>query len=922
MAVVNPNLQDSPTFDGQAVRDSVDLSAMVGSDAVVVSGMVVSPSSAMVIAIAAGAVSINGTTYNYAGGTATVTAASTSDRRDTVIYTADTGVQVIAGTPCGLLAANWLRTTTSNNPPVKQLTAIPANSVILAEAYVGYSTTTVAAGNLVDKRLLVTGNTQAVIRAGAYQDLAERPGLQGAASIPVGSLASSGATARQGTIDVVIGDSIANGTSAQQGLTDWASVLANTENRLSGQPDPGLSWVFPIGNGAQSGFTTIGTMVAGTGINAGIATPALTGAQSGVIPASTVAADGVTTTGAALTSTVAITAGSTAITVGYQNGISVVGTGIPIGTTVSNPLGTQWLMNQAATATNASLSASFARFFRRVKVYYQTQANGAPITIQPYQAAGATLGASSGSIVTATAGTPAIGVWDSGDLGAGILGDGITITAGAGSAGAVILGVRYYQTAGTGVTVDNLGIGATPSTAWNIVNSPWAQPNWAQYLQHLASQGTPARRLYAMTGINDAGYGGTIATYQATLTAIVAYANAASPLTEVVLVAEHFGDQVDATTLASTTALTAGTGTQTLTCAGVTATAPAVGATISGPGIPTGCVVTAQATRTAGTSVAVTVTGVATVNTAGVYKIANGRGNAARPWADAVAATQTVALATGSTFVNLYERFGDISTQASVAINTTTVGLTTLTATGTNPFSGVLVGQYVYGTGIPNGTKVTGLPTSTTITISQPTIAAATTPTINCANDRFGVSSLADGVHFSDYATSMSGTDGQRAIAEHFINKLAYSRNTPKPIFPGSITQTIVSSAAAVAFSTTGATLTGMTSSALAVGTYMVTGATIISDTGATQWGQIYFTTASGSSAWSTGGNSPMAAGGMIASGSRMTATVQGILTVTVAGTTISLAGIASAVSVTYAGVGAGTVNPSPGMYLNIVKIA
>jgi hypothetical protein len=156
MAVVNPNLQDSPTFDAQAVRDSVDLFAM-SSDAqgsVVVSGMVVAPSSAMVIAIAAGAVSINGTTYNYAGGTATVTAASTSDRRDTVVYTAGTGVQVIAGTPCGFLAGNWTRTITSNSPPVKQLTAIPANSVILAEAYVGYSTTTVAAGNLVDKRLL------------------------------------------------------------------------------------------------------------------------------------------------------------------------------------------------------------------------------------------------------------------------------------------------------------------------------------------------------------------------------------------------------------------------------------------------------------------------------------------------------------------------------------------------------------------------------------------------------------------------------------------------------------------------------------------------------------------------------------------------------------------------------------------------
>ena len=196
MAVVNPNLQDSPTFDAQAVRDSVDLFAMAGNDAIVASGMVVAPSSLMVVAIAAGSVSINGTIYNYAGGTATVTAASTSDRRDTVVYTAGTGVQVIAGTPCGLLAANWTRTITSNSPPVKQLTAIPANSVILAEAYVGYSTTTVAAGNLLDKRLLVTGNTQALIRAGAYQDVAERPGLQGAASVPIGGIASSGATTR------------------------------------------------------------------------------------------------------------------------------------------------------------------------------------------------------------------------------------------------------------------------------------------------------------------------------------------------------------------------------------------------------------------------------------------------------------------------------------------------------------------------------------------------------------------------------------------------------------------------------------------------------------------------------------------------------------------------------------------------------
>ena len=675
--------------------------------------------------------------------------------------------------------------------------------VLTGDVLTGSTSTTV--------QLVASVNSQAVIRAGAYQDLAERAGLQGSASVPVGGLASQGSTTgRQGTIDVVIGDSISNGTTSQQGFADWASVLANTENRLNGQPDPGLSWVFPFGNGAQAGFTNVGTMVTGTGINAGIGVPSSAGNQSGVIPASTAVGDGVSPAGAALTWTVGITTGSTLIGTGYSNGMTVAGTGIPAGATVSNPTGSQWLMNQAATATNAALVATFARYFRRVKVYYQTQANGAPITIQPYQAAGATLGAGSGAIATTTAGTPAIGCWDSGDLGTGILGDGITITAGVGTAGAVILGVRYYQTAGTGVTIDNLGIGGVTSATWAAVNSPWTVPNWAMYLQFLAAQGTPARRLYVMVGINDCLYGGTVAMYQANLTLIANWSKAASPLTEVVLVAEHFGDQLDTGVLGTVTALTAGTGTQTLSCTGVTAVLPTSGSTISGPGIPAGCVVTAQATRTVGTSVAVTVTGVATVNTAGAYKISNQRGNNVQPWTGFVNATQTVALATGSAFVNLYERFGDISLQASVTFVTTTLGATVLTATGTNPCSGVLVGHWVYGPGIPNGTKVTAV-TSTTVTISQPTIAAATTPVINFVWDRFGVSSLGDGVHFSDYASSMSGTDGQRAIAEHFINKLAYSRNIAKASAVASVAYATTAGTALASNTSTTATLTTQT---------------------------------------------------------------------------------------------------------------
>ena len=155
MAVVCPNIEDAPSFDAMAVRDSVDLFAMTSDAqaAVVVTGMTVTGTGSMSVAVAAGQVSINGTTYDYTGGTATVGAASSSDRRDTVVYTAGTGVQVIAGTACGYTSGTWTKTVTTANPPVKQLTAMPSNSVILAEVYVSLSTTTiVTATNVVDKR--------------------------------------------------------------------------------------------------------------------------------------------------------------------------------------------------------------------------------------------------------------------------------------------------------------------------------------------------------------------------------------------------------------------------------------------------------------------------------------------------------------------------------------------------------------------------------------------------------------------------------------------------------------------------------------------------------------------------------------------------------------------------------------------------
>jgi hypothetical protein len=171
MAVVCPNIEDAPAYAAMAVRDAVDMWALT-SDAQstgVLSGCAVTATGgAMSVAVAAGSVVVAGTTYVVSGSTLTIGAASTSDRRDTVVYTAGTGLQVIAGGPCGYTSGNWTTSVTSNNPPVKQYTtgsyAVPTNSVVLAEVYVAgtggtatTSSTLTTANNLVDKRNVLGG---------------------------------------------------------------------------------------------------------------------------------------------------------------------------------------------------------------------------------------------------------------------------------------------------------------------------------------------------------------------------------------------------------------------------------------------------------------------------------------------------------------------------------------------------------------------------------------------------------------------------------------------------------------------------------------------------------------------------------------------------------------------------------------------
>ena len=115
----------------------------------VLSGMAVSPSSNMVIAVASGNVAINGTKQAYGGGTPTVTNADGSNPRKDIVTINGSGVITItAGTPAvATPSGSTGRDTYSPVPP-----DIPANEVILAEVWVGTGVSVINAGDIIDLR--------------------------------------------------------------------------------------------------------------------------------------------------------------------------------------------------------------------------------------------------------------------------------------------------------------------------------------------------------------------------------------------------------------------------------------------------------------------------------------------------------------------------------------------------------------------------------------------------------------------------------------------------------------------------------------------------------------------------------------------------------------------------------------------------
>ena len=159
MAYVVYDLQDSPTYDGQAGLDRCDVAALAaaaqGQGVVTGCGVSQHTGSDYYVNVAAGSVVINGLLVAVSAVTGTSlgpTTAGTYDRRDIVVVNSSGVVSITAGTQCG--TTNWTRSS-SGLPPVKP--AIPANSIILGELYIFGGATTVTTAMITDKTARVLG---------------------------------------------------------------------------------------------------------------------------------------------------------------------------------------------------------------------------------------------------------------------------------------------------------------------------------------------------------------------------------------------------------------------------------------------------------------------------------------------------------------------------------------------------------------------------------------------------------------------------------------------------------------------------------------------------------------------------------------------------------------------------------------------
>lgn len=157
---------------------------------------------------------------------------------------------------------------------------------------------------------------EAGLASGISQDVQDRPGAAGAASVRAGIPTVAAGSSQGPVYDAVFGDSISWGTGSAHGLTDWATILGNLENRFNELPDMGVGFVSagnPAGQSPGWSSRAAGALVAPftiVSVTLGATATVTASAFPGVVPGQVVTVSSGTGTLAANTTVVSVSGGN------------------------------------------------------------------------------------------------------------------------------------------------------------------------------------------------------------------------------------------------------------------------------------------------------------------------------------------------------------------------------------------------------------------------------------------------------------------------------------------------------------------------------------------------------------------------------------------------------------------------------------